>query len=56
MSIWTTNGHAEGLAYFETDAKASSAVGSLISREASFAWIRDAARRHHAALAPSHVS
>jgi hypothetical protein len=56
ISIWTTSGHAEGLAYFVTDPEASTAVWPLISRESSFARIRDAARRHHAALAPSHVS
>jgi hypothetical protein len=56
LSIWTTNGHAEGLAYFVTDPEASTAVWSLISRKSSLARIRDAARRHHAALAVSEVS
>jgi len=57
MSIWTTNGHAEGLAYLVADPEASKAVWSLISRKSLFARIRGrGAKPHHAALAPSHVS
>lgn len=47
--LWTTNGHAQGYAYFHPDEGACRAVWSLLASDPTVGLLRDAVRRHYAA-------